>query len=134
MILPAISIMQPWPYAIFRLGKDFENRSWRLPPQYDGVPVLIHAGKKVDKSGLEYLDRMTVRGGLFAPGELLLGGIVGFAVFSIQCGQKRFSDWAAQGLHNWPIVASGELPFHPCKGRLGFFKVSYPHPLPERVC
>ena len=131
MILPAISVMQPWPYAIFRLGKDFENRSWRLPPQYDGVPVLIHAGKKVDKPGLEYLE---LEAGYAIPRDLPRGGIVGFAVFTVQCGRRRTSDWAAHGLHNWPIVASGELPFHPCKGSLGFFKVSYPHPLPERVC
>lgn len=130
MILPTISIMQPWPYAIFHLGKDFENRSWRLPPQYDGVPVLIHTGKKVDKPGLMYLN---LEAGFTIPSDLPLGGIVGFAVFTIQCGQRRTSDWAAHGLHNWPIVASGELPFHPCKGSLGFFKVSYPHPLPEEV-
>lgn len=131
MILPAISVMQPWPYAIFHLGKDFENRSWRLPPQYVGVPVLIHAGKKVDKPGLEYLE---LEMGFAIPDNLPLGGIVGFAVFTVQCGRHRTSEWAAEGLYNWPIVASGELPCHPCKGTLGFFKVSYPHPLPERVC
>lgn len=131
MILPAISIMQPWPYAILHFGKDFENRSWRLPPQYIGVPVLIHAGKKRDWDGDIYLrDEL----GLVTPAELPQGGIVGFVMFTIQCGQRRPSVWAAQGLHNWPIVASGALGFHPCPGRLGFFKVSYPHPLPERVC
>ena len=130
MNLPTISIMQPWPYAIFRLGKDFENRSWRLPPQYNGVPVLIHAGKKMDKTGLEYLE---TEAGFIIPDDLTCGGIVGFAVFTVQCGQRRHSDWAAQGLYNWPIAASGELPFHPCKGSLGFFKVDYPHTLPERV-
>ena len=131
MILPAISIMQPWPYAIFHLGKDCENRSWRLPPQYDGVPVLIHAGKREDAAGDMYL-RYEL--GFAIPANLPLGGIVGFAVFAVQGGQRKTSDWAAQGLYNWPIVTSGELPFHPCKGSLGFFKVDYPHPLPERVC
>ncbi len=130
MLLPAISIMQPWPYAIFRLGKDFENRSWRLPPQYDGVPVLIHAGKKMDKAAHVYLEWEVKH---VIPRDLPLGGIVGFVVFTIQCGRRRSSAWAAEGLHNWPIVASGELPFHACLGRLGFFKVNYPHPLPERI-
>jgi hypothetical protein len=128
MILPAISIMQPWPHAILCLGKNFENRSWRLPPKYDGVPVLIHAGKRVDKPGLIYLER---EAGYTIPSDLPLAGIVGFAVFTVQCGQRRTSDWAVQGLCNWPIVASGELPFHPCKGSLGFFKVSYPYPFLE---
>lgn len=130
MILPVISIMQPWPHAIFHLGKDVENRSWRLPPQYDGVPVLIHAGKKLDKAGCLYLEQ---EAGVTIPNGLQRGGIVGFAVFSLQCGQRRLSDWAA-GLHNWPIMTSGELTFHPCKGSLGFFRVNYPHTLPERLC
>jgi hypothetical protein len=123
-IHPALSIMQPWPYAIFHLGKDFENRNWRLPPQYDGVPVLIHAGKKMDKAGLMYLKQ---EAGFAIPDEFQVGGIVGFAVFTIQCGEKRLSDWAEQGLYNWPIVEAGELPFYPCKGSLGFFRVSYPY-------
>ena len=127
MILPALSVRQPWPYAIFRLGKDCENRTWYLPPQYDGVPVLIHAGKKIDKFGLEYLDRLGHPCGVKG---FLVGGIVGFAVFSMRAPRRR-SHWTAAGQYNWPITASGELPFFPCKGSLGFFRVDYPHQLPE---
>jgi len=135
MILPAISIMQPWPYAIFHLDKDVENRSWRLPSQYDGVPVLIHAGKRRDRYGDIYL-RGELGSDFPFPTDLPLGGIVGFAVFRMLGGSRigpietQSHRWSAIDKWNWHILASGELPFHPCKGQLGFFKVDYPHEVP----
>jgi len=39
----AISVRQPWAYAILHLGKRVENRDWR-GCSYRG-PVLIHAAK-----------------------------------------------------------------------------------------
>ena len=124
MILPAISIMQPWPYAILRLGKNCENRSWPLPAQYEGVPVLMHAGKRIDKHGVDFLARL----GHPTSTNILRGGILGFIVFSKRiAAAPRTINWADFGQYNWGILASGELPFHPCKGSLGFFKVDYPH-------
>lgn len=49
MNFSVLSVMQPWPFAMFSLGKDVENRSWKLRQRYVGVPVLIHAGKKRDE-------------------------------------------------------------------------------------
>lgn len=46
MILPALSIRQPWA-ALITLGlKDVENRSWRCPDKYIGRQVLLHAGQR----------------------------------------------------------------------------------------
>ncbi|MCL1915646.1 MAG: RNA-binding protein [Desulfovibrionaceae bacterium] len=126
MIFSAISIQQPWSYAIYRLGKDVENRSWLLPLRYDGRPVLVHSGQKIDKAGHEYLDSL----GHPIGANILRGGILGFAVFTMR-GPRRRSRWDAVGQYNWRIIASGELPFHPCRGSLGFFKVDYPH---EAAC
>jgi len=39
----ALSIRQPWAYAILHLGKDIENRPWRT--NFRG-PLLIHASLK----------------------------------------------------------------------------------------
>jgi hypothetical protein len=130
MIFPAISIMQPWPYAMFNLGKDCENRSWALPIQYFNKTVLIHAGKKMDKAGLDYLDRFTVRGGRLTPREIPLGGIVGRIEFSA-CSRMYLSDWGEPGFFHWFIRAAAPLKFHPCKGSLGFFEVDYPYEIPE---
>lgn len=38
----ALTIHQPWAWAILRAGKNIENRTW--PTSYRG-PLLIHAGK-----------------------------------------------------------------------------------------
>lgn len=126
MIFPVISVMQPWPYAMFHLGKDCENRSWRLPPRLVGVPVLIHAGKRLDKPGVDWLRNKGFR----VPNDLPMGGIVGAVVFTGCTGScKRVSEWAERGLMlQWWIGAARELPFHPYPGRLGFFSVDYPHP------
>ncbi len=42
--MKAISIRQPWAWAICHAGKRVENRDWRHAPSYRG-PLLIHAAK-----------------------------------------------------------------------------------------
>lgn len=45
----ALSVIQPWAYALLWLGKDAENRDWRSPPSADlvGRRFVIHASKKL---------------------------------------------------------------------------------------
>lgn len=127
MIFPTLSVQQPWPHAMFNFGKDVENRSWKLPQRYVGVPVLIHAGKRLDKPGRA---RLETDCGYYIPDKLPSGGIVGaviFTGFTGYCGPD--STWAEKGLClQWWIGAARALPFYPCPGRLGFFDVDYPHP------
>lgn len=42
----ALTVRQPWAYAIASLGKRVENRSWKPPAEVvaTGEPILIHAG------------------------------------------------------------------------------------------
>lgn len=44
MIKYALTLKHPWPFAIFRLGKDIENRNWKLPEKYLGQTIAIHGG------------------------------------------------------------------------------------------
>jgi ASCH domain len=44
----ALTVRQPWAWAIIYGGKDIENRRWRTA--YRG-PLLIHAGKAADPAG-----------------------------------------------------------------------------------
>lgn len=37
--------------------------------------------------------------------------------------------WAMPGQWHWVLADARPLPFWPCKGRLGIFKVEYPHEL-----
>jgi len=128
MILPAISIRQPWAWAILHAGKDVENRTWALPKKYLNRPILIHAGKNLDHEGMfaipmqKYISKYS----LYA---LDTGGIVGVTVF-IDCTQRNSNNaWAVYGQFNWRIdqARTRALPFFPCPGRLGFFEVDYPH-------
>lgn len=48
----ALSIRQPWAWAILHAGKRIENREWRYPPSYRG-PLLIHAAKGCTRDELE---------------------------------------------------------------------------------
>lgn len=53
----AITLHRPWPGAMAYLGKSFENRTWAswLTP---GEWVAIHAGKKFDKEGAQWIKRV----------------------------------------------------------------------------
>ncbi len=50
----AMTWHRPWPFAIFSLGKDIENRRWA--PQI-GVreKLAIHAGKRWDEAGAAWI-------------------------------------------------------------------------------
>lgn len=73
--MKALTVCQPWAYAIMRLGKEIENRSW--PTAHRGE-LLIHAGKS-----LEWMEggRQEIEGvmGLTLPPtrDLAMGAIVG---------------------------------------------------------
>jgi hypothetical protein len=80
----AISIRQPWAWAILHAGKRVENRSWAAAPVYRG-PLLIHASKSIGTAvEREEAARTLLRAG---PGDLPIplfremerGGFVGRA-------------------------------------------------------
>lgn len=127
-IMPCISIRQPWAGLILVGGKDVENRVWRCPGRWIGSKVLIHAGMTRDDDNAPYcLDLKSQN-----PEAFRLGGIVGLAQI-VACVCNSNSRWAnhESGTWHWLLAAALPLPFHPCKGRLGVFKVEYPCPIPE---
>lgn len=155
MSFTAISIRQPWAFLIVqpcepRVRKDIENRSWQLPAQYVGQPILVQASAKpmfsvADMEGIFSamsprcadlgLPAYRLMGAyLEAPGAIdsaRSGGIVGVVRFAASIrneGQTPPSPWAdAESKWWWPVMAARPLPFTPCKGRLSFFKAEYPH-------
>lgn len=119
----AISIRQPWAWLIVNSIKNVENRNWRT--HYRG-PVLVHAGKKIDKEAYEYVaDKFSNSINISPPTELETGGIVG--VTSIVDCLEEYSDyrWHVLGAYGFLLKGSRPLPFMPCKGKLSFFKVDY---------
>lgn len=122
----ALSIRQPWAWAILHAGKDIENRDWRT---YFRGPVCIHAAKGMTKS--EFSDfvefsRALVRDlhwkeGAWVPfpDELQRGGIVGTAEI-VACVDASPSPWFF-GRHGFVLRNARPVDFIPVKGALGFF-------------
>ena len=115
----ALSIRQPWAWAIINAGKDIENRDW--PTKFRG-PVCIHAAKGM--TNREYLDfegayGMDPRFTVPEPEELRRGGIVGTAEI-VDCVCRSNSPWF---FGRWGFVLRNvqAVPFIPVKGALSFF-------------
>jgi hypothetical protein len=132
--MKTISIRQPWAHLILYCGKDIENRSW--PTRFRGS-VLIHASKGMTVE--EWEDAMSFARGVRAKNHFKVeknatfkdvqrGGIVGIASI-VDCVTSSESPWFV-GEYGFVIANVRPVPFHPCKGALGFFDVEYPHVIP----
>lgn len=125
--MKALSIQQPWAYAILHSGKDIENRDW--PTRLRGR-VLIHAGKKIDKESIEILEyEYSV---LITPDMLVTGGIIG-SVEIMDCVTSSKSKWFF-GKYGFVLRKPIVLQFMPCRGQLGFFDVEYKKPEDRTSC
>lgn len=124
-LIPAISIRQPWAWLIVNGFKDLENRDTLKNFRGD---VLIHASKQWDKNwsksivwkNNKLLDDIfddVVISKVFD--EFDCGGIIGIATFTDSI-TKSDSPWFI-GKNAFVIENPKELPFTPCKGKLGFF-------------
>jgi len=125
--MKAISIRQPYAYAITRGFKLVENRSW--PTHFRG-PVLIHAGKKEESDDVESVIRSIASSANMPDREIAatytkcrrLGGIVGAARI-VNCVTESDDPWF---YGPYGFVLDSPVPtidFVPCKGALGFFEV-----------
>jgi hypothetical protein len=125
----ALSIRQPWAWAILVLGKDIENRTWRT--RHRG-PLLIHASAGVKAADIadfiahvearpDLGERLEAAGGLRVD-ELRqqAGGIVG-QVEILDCVTRSNSAWFV-GPFGFTLAKAETLPFQPCKGQLGLFQ------------
>jgi hypothetical protein len=124
----AISVRQPWAWAIVHAGKDIENRSWsariaalRTALAFRG-PVCIHASKGMTREEYESVDFIESVSKIKAPPphEILRGGIIG-TVEITDVVRKSSSPWffGSVGLVLANPVA---IDFIPATGALGFFK------------
>jgi hypothetical protein len=124
--LKALSIRQPWAWAITHAGKDIENRTWAT--KFRGR-MLIHAGKTViEKDYDKCFDVIKDINRRETPPPILrtlrlgpFGGIVGECEI-VDCLTQSDSPWFF-GPYGFVLRNCQPLPFAPCKGKLGFFEV-----------
>jgi hypothetical protein len=133
----ALSVRQPWCWAIFFAEKDIENRTWAT--DYRG-PLWIHASKTYDHKGAEWLARKFGER-IPGPDDLPLGAIVG-RVDLVDCSQSLPVDengeensWAIPGQFFWKLVEAFPCTPIPYKGQLGLFKfeLDAPQPPPQHL-
>lgn len=130
--MKAVTINQPWAWAIFHAGKNVENRSWQI---HHRGPLLIHAGKSRTWYDAEDPDDWFEAFGVRLPAwdDLPKGMIVG-AVRLVDCVQAdpglpyflpgRGANVWAEGPWCWvlanPRAAPEPIPF---RGAQGLFDV-----------
>jgi hypothetical protein len=149
--MKALSVRQPWAWAIAFGQKDIENRTWGTG--YRG-PLAIHAGARWDGDGafdkrvlralhgfgdrfdpplcVERLGPKTTR--LLCDGQLTPGAVVAVVDLVGICTARSTSQqcgcgmWASEGQCHWRLAGVQPLAEPvPCKGRLGLWE------LPEDV-
>lgn len=125
-ILPrlALSVRQPWAYAIVAGWKPVENRSWRAPNpglKFRGE-CAIHASKGMTRdeyeSGRDFMAALGFR--LPSACDLPRGGIVGVATI-IDVVKAFDSDWFF-GPRGLVLADVRPIDFIPAGGALGFFE------------
>jgi len=136
----ALSLTQPWGWAILHAGKDVENRTRPLMKRAPGR-VLLHAAKGIgceaaygnDAEAIVYEAKchgLSVTVPLASMIER--GGIIGIATLGAPLPPDLFTaagpPWCKRRWHfheqwGFPVSDARPLPFVPCKGKLGFWRV-----------
>ena len=126
--MKALTVNQPWAWAILQGGKRTENRTW--PTSYRG-PLLIHAGKSTRWLDAEDPALWPARYGVELPpvGQMPLGFILGL-VDLVDC--RAVAELPA-GLKDHPfvegpycLILTNPRPFPepvPYKGQLSIFEI-----------
>ena len=112
--MKALSIRQPWAWAIIARWKPIENRTWQTDHR---GPLLIHAGRHDDPAGFAFLESH----GIDVPDDLLRGGIIGRVELN-DITTDHPSTWAQPGCFHWVLANPIRTPFRPMRGQLNLFE------------
>lgn len=124
--MKALSIRQPWVWAIFHAGKDIENRNW--PTRFRGT-IAVHAAKGMTASewaiAVHHICSRTLLTVHSLPDGLrhpVRGAIVGL-VDIVDCVTESDSPWF-EGDYGFVLANPRPLATPiPCKGALNFWDV-----------
>jgi hypothetical protein len=123
----ALSVQQPWAWAITDAGKTVENRTWTRPHR---GPIAIHASLPWNKDGarnplVQSAWRRATPTALRpdAPG-IHLGAVIATADLTDICTAKSCGcgPWSIAGQNHWHLAGVRALPAPiPATGRLGLW-------------
>lgn len=120
----ALSVRQPWAWAIIHAGKDIENRSWQAVNHGLRVRgrIAIHAAKGLARCEYEDASEFMASIGVKCPppADLLRGGIVG-SVEVIDVVKDSDSRWFF-GPRGLVLRDPHACDFIPSIGALGYFE------------
>lgn len=113
-----LSVRQPWAWLLSHGFKDVENRDWATNVRGE---TLIHAAKRFDVDGYDWVRATFPTIPMPEPGAFDLGGVVG-AGRIVDCVNASVSPWF---FGNYGFVFTDQHPtiFWPVRGQLGFFEV-----------
>lgn len=109
----ALTIKQPWAWAIIYAGKNVENRTKQT---WHRGPLFIHASADDSLEGWQFLDEHDFR----LPIDPPVSGIIGI-VDVVDCVEGYDSVWAMPGYRHWVLANPEPVPFVPMKGALFMF-------------
>jgi hypothetical protein len=120
--MKALSVRQPWAWAIIYALKDIENRGW--PINYRG-DILIHAAKTCTKKEYQLSIEFCQTMGVVIPELISLrrGQIIGIVTI-VDCRFSQVaSGWGMAGQYHCQLENPREITPIPYIGRLGIFEV-----------
>ncbi len=128
--MKAITVRQPWAWAIIYGGKDVENRTRNIAGSYRG-PLAIHAGKTHDEDEYYDVQDLLLRG-VEIPDRLAFGCVIGVVDLvgvhtstDLGCNSPRcVSDWAVWGCVHLELANPRPLPIpSQYRGQLGLWEL-----------
>jgi hypothetical protein len=121
LVVPALTVRQPWAWLIIHGGKDIENRRWKTNVR---GRVLIHAAKGMTRNeyydAWDYADDIGVEVPDIDVINLQRGCIIG-SVEIVDCVSQCPSPWF-MGPYGFVLRDPQILPHESCRGALGFWK------------
>jgi hypothetical protein len=126
--MKALSLSQPWCWAVLHAGKHVENRSWQPPLDMIDQQIALHAAKSWDGSAVTFFIDLDLHGFPSERRDYPVSAIVGLATIdrivtkpdTLPDDQRR---WFF-GEYGWVIRNVLSLPRPvPCRGFQGLWTV-----------
>jgi len=112
----ALTLRQPWAWAVIFGGKDVENRTWKPRKPFT---LLVHAGTAWSEEGAEHLELL----GIGIPEAATWGGQIIGAVEVTGATDDSDSPWAIDGYWHWTLENPRPAdPPIPTRGRAALFR------------